>query len=58
MHKITAVSLQLSVLSNQGVGKVPRQIPAPLRDTLIGEPGTALSRMASRQDGFRDEVAH
>ena len=35
--------------ANQGVGKVPKSIPASLRDTPARKPGKALSKMASRQ---------
>ena len=36
--------------ANQGVGKVPKPIPASLRDTPVRKLGKALSRMASRQN--------
>ena len=42
---------------NQGVGKVPKPIPASLRDTLARKLGKALSRMASRQNSLRSSFS-
>ena len=44
--------------ASQGVGKVPRPIPASLRDTPARKPGKALSKLASRQNGVRDQASH
>ena len=46
--------------ANQGVGKVPKPIPAFLQDTLGRKFGNykALSRMTSRQNGVRDQASH
>ena len=44
--------------SNQGVGKVPKPIPASQPDTPIKIRGKALSRMASRQNRVRDQASH
>ena len=44
--------------ANQGVGKVPKPIPTSLWDTSARKPGNALSRMASRRNGVRDEAYH
>ena len=41
--------------ANQGVGKVPKPIPASLRDTPARKPGKVLPRMASRQNGVREQ---
>ena len=43
--------------ANQGVGKVPRPIPASLWDTPAWKLGKALSTMASRQNGARDQTS-
>ena len=37
--------------ANQGVGKVPKRIPASLRETSARKPGKALSRTARWQNG-------
>ena len=44
--------------ANQGVGKVPKPIPASLRDTPARKRGKALLRMASRQNTVRDQASH
>ena len=44
--------------ANQGVGKVPKRIPASLRDTPARKLGKALSRTANRQHGVRDQASH
>ena len=44
--------------ANQGVGKVPKPIPASLGDTPARKLWKALSRTASRQNGVRDQAAH
>ena len=44
--------------ANQGVGKVPKLIPASLRDTSARNLGKALSRMAGRQNRVRDQASH
>ena len=49
---------QLTSQTNQGVGKVPKPIPASLRDTPARKPGKALPRMASRQNRVRDQASH
>ena len=49
---------QLTSQANQGVGKVPRPIPASLRDIPARKLGRALSRMASRQNRVRDQASH
>ena len=41
---------QLTAQANQGVGKIPKLIPAFMRDTPSRKPGKALSRMGSRQN--------
>ena len=42
----------------QGLGKAGKPIPASLWDSPAREFGKALSRMASRQDGLRDQTSH
>ena len=42
---------------NQGVGKVPKPIPASLRNTPARKLGKALSRMASRQNSRRSSFS-
>ena len=44
--------------ANQGVGKVPKPIPASLSDTLARKLRKALKRMASRQNRVRDQASH
>ena len=44
--------------AKQGMGKIPKPIPAPVRDTPARKLAKALSRMATRQSGFRDQAAH
>ena len=44
--------------ANQGVGKVPKSIPASLRETPARKPGKALSKMASRLNSVRDQASH
>ena len=44
--------------ANQGVGKVPKPIPASLRDISARKLGKALSRMVSRQNRVRDQASH
>ena len=44
--------------ANQGVGKVPKLIPASQRDTPAKKLGKALSRMASRQNWVSDQASH
>ena len=44
--------------SDKGLGKVPKPIPASLWDTPARKLGSALSRMASRQNRVTDEASH
>ena len=44
--------------ANQGVRKVPKPIPAFLRDTPARKLGRALLRMASRQNRVRGQLYH
>ena len=44
--------------ANQGVGKVPKPIPASVRDIPARKLGKALSRMVSRQNRVRDQASH
>ena len=44
--------------ATQGVGKVPKPIPASLWDTPARKLGKALSKMASRQNRVRDQASH
>ena len=54
----TASICQLTAQANQGMGKVPKPIPASLRDAPSKKLGKALSRTTSRQNRVRDEVSH
>ena len=42
----------------KGLGKVPKPIPASLCDTPARKLGSALSRMAGRQNRVTDEASH
>ena len=44
--------------ANQRVEKVPKPIPASLRNTSARQLGKALSRMASKQNRVRDQASH
>ena len=44
--------------ANQGVGKVPKPIPASLRVTPARKLKKALSRMARRHNRVRDQASH
>ena len=44
--------------ANQRVGKVPKPIPASLRDISARKLGKAQSKMVSRQNRVRDQASH
>lgn len=45
-------------MQTKGMGRVPKHIPAPLSDTPTRKHGKVLSKIDSRESGFRDLASH